>query len=347
MVGVRSRRLLLVAAVAMLAAAWLVVVNGSAGQRAQAQVAATPPATTPNTTPNTSPFPPTMPAGLQAVSVTSTSVTLVWAASTPGCCAIAGYDITYNRAFNDIFWLESAGNVTTITIRSNIQPAAQYTFRVAARDTLGHRSTTSNAVTVVTPLSDTGPDTVPPSAPTNLRALGATLTWSPATDNIAVTGYDVYRFDGLFVSTLLATVTGNEFTVPLVSSRNLFYVRARDGAGNVSIASDLISVDSSTPAPATCQVTYRVNAQWPGGFVASVTITNTGSAPITDWTLRFTFGGDQRVTNAWNATFSQSGAIVTLTHASWNRVIPPGGSTSAGMQGTWNTNSTAPSAFTC
>jgi endoglucanase/cellulose 1,4-beta-cellobiosidase len=309
-------------------------------------------------TPNPSPFPPTAPAGLVVTAVTSTSVTLSWTASTPGCCPVQGYDISMSQAFNDVIWMLPIGNVTTTTVTANVRPASQYSFRVSARDVAGHRSGSSNSVTTVTPRSDTGPDTAPPSAPANLRSTGtgpggAALTWSPSTDNVGVTGYDVYRFDGLFVSTLLATVTTTSYTAPLTTTPSMLYVRARDAAGNVSIASNLITVTGSTvptsspPAnPLACRVTYSVTSQWRAGFVASVTIANPGSTPIAGWALGFTFGGDQRITQAWNATYSQSGAAVTVRNADWNRTIPAGGSASVGLMGTWSAGNAAPAAFT-
>jgi hypothetical protein len=343
----------LAATLVLLVAAWLVV----ALPTTEAATMTTPAPTTGGTTPNTSPFPPSTPTGLEAVSVTSTSVTLRWTASRPGCCPVEGYTVTYARAFNDILWLQTLGNVTTVTITANIQPASQYSFRVSARDGLGHVSGSSDPLTVVTPRTDTGPDTTPPSAPTDLRAqavtgASATLAWSPATDNVAVTGYEVYKFDGVFVSTLIATVTGTEYTVPLTATRNLFYVRARDAAGNVSIATGLLNVTGTTTSspgspsvPAlSCRVTPALT-MWPGGFVLGLTITNTGTTPITDWTLTFSFGGDQRIIGAWSVTFSQSGPAVMLGPAAWNRVIPPGGSTSVGMQGTWTGSSVAPTAY--
>ena len=356
------RRLSLVVALLSLALAWVVVVNDASGSAATSgtdsaanrAVLETPPPS--GGTPGTSPFPPSAPTGLEATSVTSVSVTLRWVASAPGCCAVEGYEIMYNQAFNDIVWLQTTGNVTTVTITANLRPASQYSFRVTARDGLGHRSGGSNLVTVVTPRADTGPDTVPPGAPSDLRArtvtaTSATLSWSPATDNVGVTGYEVYKFDGLFVSTLLATVSGTEFTVPLATSRNLFYVRSRDAAGNVSIATGLLGVNPSSASPSeppsgiSCRVALTGSSVWTGGFVLGLTITNTGTTPITDWTLTFFFGGDQRIISAWNATFSQSGQSVSMGHAGWNRVIAPGASTSVGSQGTWVTSSAPPTAY--
>ncbi|MFI6291579.1 discoidin domain-containing protein [Nonomuraea sp. NPDC050790] len=82
-------------------------------------------------------------------------------------------------------------------------------------------------------------DTTPPSTPANLRSTATTsssvsLAWNAATDNVAVTGYDVYRG-----STLVNTATGTTFTdTGLTPNTGYTYtVRARDAAGNVSPAS--------------------------------------------------------------------------------------------------------------
>jgi len=101
---------------------------------------------------------------------------------------------------------------------------------------------------------------------------------------------------------------------------------------------------SSPPPGGSCHVTYVPN-QWPGGFTANVTIANNSSSTINGWTLTFTFPGDQKLTNAWSATYTQSGENVTLKNVSYNPTIPPGGNTSIGFQGTWTSNDTSPSSF--
>ncbi|MFG1885751.1 fibronectin type III domain-containing protein [Micromonospora sp. NPDC049102] len=88
-------------------------------------------------TPNTSLFPPGPPTNLTASEVRAGSVTLTWTAAKPGCCAIAGYDITYYQAFDDVIYSASVGAVTSTTISFYIGPGKQYSFRMAARDTLG------------------------------------------------------------------------------------------------------------------------------------------------------------------------------------------------------------------
>ncbi|WP_433365450.1 cellulose binding domain-containing protein [Actinoplanes sp. CA-142083] len=291
------------------------------------------------------------PTDLQATAVTPVSVTLSWTAS-PGA---TGYQITYYQAFNDVIWSQPVGNVTTATVTGYILPTRQYSFRVSALDAGGY-SPASNTVTVVTPASTTG-DTTPPATPANFRIVAVTpdgpaLAWDPATDNVGVTGYDVYLFDGWYTSTLLASTTSTAATVPFGNSstgmRN-YYVRARDAAGNVSIATPTVRAQpptTTTPPPTLCTVAYKTTSEWTGGFVADVTVTNARTTAVEGWILALTLGGDQTVSQAWNATFTQSGSTVTLTGERWNRTIPAGGTASAGLLGRWRTSNAAPTAAT-
>jgi cellulase/cellobiase CelA1 len=82
-------------------------------------------------------------------------------------------------------------------------------------------------------------------------------------------------------------------------------------------------------------VTYKVASAWGSGFTAEVVVRNTGTTAITGgWKLGFTFRGGERITSAWNATATQSGADVTVTNAAHNGDVPPGGTASFGFQGT-------------
>ncbi|MBU8882282.1 endonuclease [Kaistella sp. DKR-2] len=94
----------------------------------------------------------------------------------------------------------------------------------------------------------TSSDTEAPSVPVNLAVTGTTsstisLAWNASTDNIAVTGYDIY-VNGVYkstVSTNSGTVTGLA-----ASTTYSFYVVARDAAGNKSANST--AVDGTTDA---------------------------------------------------------------------------------------------------
>ncbi|TDB96996.1 glycoside hydrolase family 18 chitinase [Actinomadura sp. 7K534] len=92
-----------------------------------------------------------------------------------------------------------------------------------------------------------GDDEEAPAAPSGLRSTGKTATsvslaWNAATDNVGVTGYDVYNG-----AAKAASVTGTGATVGGLSAGTAytFTVRARDAAGNTSPASGAVSVTTS------------------------------------------------------------------------------------------------------
>jgi poly(hydroxyalkanoate) depolymerase family esterase len=99
------------------------------------------------------------------------------------------------------------------------------------------------------------------------------------------------------------------------------------------------------PEPGACQVDVTTNT-WNTGLTGSVTVTNTGTAPVSGWTLRFSLPSGQTVTSGWNATYSQSGATVTATNAAWNATISPGAGVSIGYQANHTGDSGAPTGFT-
>lgn len=92
-------------------------------------------------------------------------------------------------------------------------------------------------------------DRTAPTAPTNLKAAGITsssvsLTWTSSTDSSGVKGYDVYRN-----SVYIGNTSSTAYTVGNLSSNTSysFFVKARDASGNVSSASNTISVMTSAP----------------------------------------------------------------------------------------------------
>ena len=95
-----------------------------------------------------------------------------------------------------------------------------------------------------------------------------------------------------------------------------------------------------------CQVTYAFQSQWQDGFVTNLTIRNTGANPFNGWTLTWTFPGNQRITNLWNANWTQTGqAVTTSNNADWNRVIAAGGQYTFGFQATYSGTNGRPTAF--
>jgi len=113
----------------------------------------------------------------------------------------------------------------------------------------------------------------------------------------------------------------------------------------VAAAGVTVTAVTSAQAAASCQVTYSVSSQWPGGFGANVSITNLGS-PITSWQLSWSFGAGQTIQQLWNGSYTQSGGNVTVTNASYNGSLATGGNTSFGFNGAWNGSNPNPTAFT-
>ncbi|HKT02678.1 MAG TPA: cellulose-binding domain-containing protein, partial [Rugosimonospora sp.] len=105
------------------------------------------------------------------------------------------------------------------------------------------------------------------------------------------------------------------------------------------------SPQSSADAVSGCAVTYHVRNMWSVGFTADVQLTNTGTAPVSTWTLTFAMPGDQRVLQGWNGVFGQAGRDVTVADAGYNAKLTPGSSTTLGFNGSYDQNNTAPAEF--
>ncbi|MFF9623037.1 cellulase family glycosylhydrolase [Streptomyces griseosporeus] len=206
-----------------------------------------------------------------------------------------------------------------------------------------------------TVFAGTGTDTQAPTAPGTPTAsavspTSVTLSWAAASDNVAVTRYDVVRVSGTTETAVASsTTTGVTVTGLTPETAYTFAVYARDAAGNRSARSTAVTVatakDTGTPG-AGCSVGYRVVGEWPGGFQGEITLRNTGTTAVNGWTLAFTFPSGQTVTNMWGGTPTQSGAAVTVAAASYTAAIPAAGSVSVGFTGTKGTTNTAPTSFT-
>jgi len=187
---------------------------------------------------------PTAPTSLAASGTTQTTTNLSWLAATDNV-AVTGYDV-----YKGATLLGSTTTATTFAV-SGLTASTAYAFTVKAKDAAGNVSVASNTANVTTLAAA---DTTAPTAPTSLTASGTTqtttnLSWTAATDNVAVTGYDVYQG-----ATLLgATTTATTFAVSglTASTAYAFTVKAKDAAGNVSVASNTANVTTLAAADTT------------------------------------------------------------------------------------------------
>jgi chitodextrinase len=188
---------------------------------------------------------PTAPTSVTALSRTTTSIALSWSASTDNV-GVAGYGLYQGG-------VQQSTTSTTTAIFSGLACNTNYTLAVDAYDAAGNHSAKGTVMVATTAC----PDTTPPSAPSNLTASnvtqsGATLAWNASTDNVGVTGYDVYR-NGSKTSSVTAT-TSDE--IGLVCGTSYTYgVVARDAAGNSSPTTQ-VAVTTAACATASPGWTY-------------------------------------------------------------------------------------------
>ena len=178
----------------------------------------------------------------------------------------------------------------------------------------------------------------------------ATLTWSAAAaGTYPVANYQVYQLGAGGGSTLIASPTGTTLTLSglTIGASYSYQVVAVDSHGNPSLASSPVTFTVPPPANASCAVHYAISNSWPGGFGASITITNRATTAINGWTLTFTWpDSGEGVQSGWNGTWTQSGPKVTVASASWNGTIAAsGGAVSLGFNGTDTGQDPAPAAF--
>ncbi|GIM96312.1 PQQ-dependent sugar dehydrogenase [Paractinoplanes toevensis] len=198
--------------------------------------------------------PPTAPTGLAASDLSCSAVTLSWSAAVDDT-GVAFYDLYHDgQALGS-----TVAEVRTITL--GVVAGARWGFYVNARDAAGNVSQASNTVSVTPPFCSE--DDAAPSVPTGLsaRAVGTavTLQWTAATDDVAVTGYDVLR-DGAEVGSLsgsAASPPDTTFTdVGLAIDTDYAYaVVARDAQGNISKPSDPAQVRTGSSCAAVCGIT--------------------------------------------------------------------------------------------
>jgi len=96
---------------------------------------------------------------------------------------------------------------------------------------------------------------------------------------------------------------------------------------------------------ASCQATVTITNSWPGGYQGTVTVTNTGSAALSPWTVQWVMPSGATVASGWNATVTQSGNTVSATAPSWNQTLAAGASVSIGFTANGSAD-TPPSSIT-
>jgi len=173
--------------------------------------------------------PPTTPARLRAVAMNANEIKLSWLKSSDNV-GVTGYVI-----YRDRLMLTTVSGTATSFLDTGLAPSTGYVYSVQAVDAAGNASPQSNLTKAKTPAAA---DNEPPTTPTDVRAtaLNASeiaLSWIASSDNVAVTGYVIYR-DGVELTTVFDTATSFRDTGLDFSTTYIYTVQAIDAAGNRS-----------------------------------------------------------------------------------------------------------------
>ncbi|HEV3036592.1 MAG TPA: cellulase family glycosylhydrolase [Candidatus Angelobacter sp.] len=191
----------------------------------------------------------------------------------------------------------------------------------------GGGGSTTPAITSITPIS---------------ALPGASITIT-GTNFSATANANTVTFGSATATVTAATSTSLTVTVPNIAA----------GAVNVTVAA---AGKSSNAVPFTvntnngggggsgCHITYAITNQWSTGFQVAITIANTGTTALNNWTLAWSFPGNQQIVNLWNGALTQTGTSVTVTNLNYNGNISAGGSYNA-MGFTANDAAATPASF--
>jgi chitodextrinase/predicted esterase len=193
---------------------------------------------------------PSVPDNLRIVSSTTTSVTLDWDNSTDNV-GVTGYDVFVNG-------VKKYSTTNSDIVADNLNAATTYSFTVQAYDAANNLSAFSSAVngTTATPA-----DVTVLSAPANVRVVSTTTTsitldWDNSTDNVGVTGYDIFVNGVKKYSNSSSEIDADNLN-PATSYS--FTVQAHDLENNFSAFSSAVNgTTDSVPPPAENSITRQL-----------------------------------------------------------------------------------------
>ena len=180
-------------------------------------------------------------ATLSSTATTASSTNLSWSGATDNV-GVIGYNVYQNGA------LKTSTTTTSLAV-SGLSALTAYSFYVVAKDAAGNLSASSNVLSLTTlAAADISAPSAPILSASGITNSSANLSWTPSTDNVGVTGYNIYQ-NGVLINTNPSTslaITGLS-----ASTAYTFYIVAKDAAGNLSASSNALSLTTSAPAVVT------------------------------------------------------------------------------------------------
>jgi chitodextrinase len=218
---------------------------------------------------------PTATTGLTATVTSTSQIDLAWSAATDNV-GVTGYRVERCQGVGCTIFAQVATSSGTSFSDTGLTPATSYGYRVRAADAAGNLGAYSNIRSATPPATDT----TPPTAPAGLTATAVTssqvnLSWTPSTDNLGVTSYQVERCQGAGCTTFSQIATPSQTSYSnfgLTAATSYSYrVRAVDAAGNLgpySVVSVTTQAADTTPPTAPSGLTAtavngkRIDLNW-------------------------------------------------------------------------------------
>ncbi|MDG4839975.1 cellulose binding domain-containing protein [Micromonospora sp. WMMD967] len=224
----------------------------------------------------------------------------------------------------------------------------------AALAVLGGATATGAAgATGPTPLTTQSPGPTPtvacpPALPITARVAGVTTTSVTISYSIFFRppcGYDPPMTVSLFANRedaemwrepVASAVSGtaeqnSTVTVDRLTPDTEYWYRFTDAEGR----RDPYMIGSARTAPvASCRATAMFDARWGSGFVATVTVRNTGSERLDGWRVSWRWSGDERVQSVWGGVAETVGVDVTVRNAAYNGTLAVDGVATFGLVAT-------------
>lgn len=182
---------------------------------------------------------PSIPAALVTNGSTVESISLTWQASTDNVAVLA-YEIWRNGTRINT----SAG---TSYVDTGLAAATEYSYTVRAFDAAGNSSAPGDEVRASTLSPVSAVDNTAPTSPGGLVISQSTvsslsLSWTASSDNVAVTGYELY-LNGVVVG--ISASTAYTFVGLNTSTSYNLSLKAFDASGNKSSISAVVSASTA------------------------------------------------------------------------------------------------------
>ena len=243
-----------------------------------------------------------------------------------GCTVNTGFDVTQNLHKYVLIWAPGSltwqiDGATTCRVTTGVPSTPMFLMVNTALGGAGGavNNSTLPQTLAVDYLRVTPYDTFAPSVPANLVATAVSstqinLSWSASTDNVAVTGYRVYR-GGVQIATVTGTTYSN--TGLSASTTYSYTVSAYDASGNNSAQS--LPSSATTLTPDTTLPTVSITSPLPGTVSGTITVVASASDNVAVTKVEFYLDNVLQVTDtaspynwSWNTT-QASNALHNLT----------------------------------